>query len=112
MIRRETLPPISDYGLIGNRHSCALIERSGTIDWCCLPHLDDASVFGALLDLRRGGHWRVGPAGRASTSRAYLGIAGAPRPLPSHARERWGAEACLEVVDVVAGSPADAGGVL
>ena len=75
MIRRETLPPISDYGLIGNRHSCALIERSGTIDWCCLPHLDDASVFGALLDLRRGGHWRVGPAGRASTSRAYLGIA-------------------------------------
>jgi S1-C subfamily serine protease len=43
--------------------------------------------------------------------RAYLGIAGAPRPLPPGLRERWGADPCVELVDVVAGSPADAAGL-
>jgi GH15 family glucan-1,4-alpha-glucosidase len=73
MTRRESHPRISDYGLIGNRHTCALVDRDGSIDWCCLPHLDDASVFGALLDLRRGGHWRIAPAGRRTSTRAYAG---------------------------------------
>jgi S1-C subfamily serine protease len=42
--------------------------------------------------------------------RAYLGIAGGPRPLPPHARARSGRESCIEVVEVVEGSPAaDAG---
>ncbi len=42
--------------------------------------------------------------------RAYLGIAGGPRPLPPHARARSGRDSCIEVVEVVDGSPAaDAG---
>lgn len=75
MIQRDQLPPISDYGLIGNRYSCALVDRDGSIDWCCLPNLDDPSLFGALLDVRRGGHWSVTPAGRSRATRAYLGAA-------------------------------------
>ncbi len=43
--------------------------------------------------------------------RAYLGIAGAPRPLPPALREEWGAEPCVELVEVVPGSPADAAGL-
>ncbi len=43
--------------------------------------------------------------------RAYLGIAGAPRPLPPALREGWGAEPCVELVEVVPGSPADAAGL-
>ena len=43
--------------------------------------------------------------------RAYLGIAGGERPLPPGARERWGTGAGLEVVEVVAGSPADRAGL-
>jgi S1-C subfamily serine protease len=43
--------------------------------------------------------------------RAYLGIAGGPRPLPPRARERFGVETGVEVVEVVPGSPADRGGV-
>jgi len=43
--------------------------------------------------------------------RAYLGIAGAPRPLPPPARARWGDEPCVEVAQVVEGSPAEAGGL-
>jgi S1-C subfamily serine protease len=39
--------------------------------------------------------------------RAYLGIAGGPRPLPPRARKQFGVEAGVEVVEVVPGSPAE-----
>ena len=38
--------------------------------------------------------------------RAYLGIAGGPRPVPPAARQAVGDGACIEVVEVVQGSPA------
>jgi GH15 family glucan-1,4-alpha-glucosidase len=66
-------PPISDYALIGNRHTCALVSRDGSVDWCCLPYLDSASSFAAVLDARRGGRWRLAPVGTSSARRAYLG---------------------------------------
>jgi S1-C subfamily serine protease len=43
--------------------------------------------------------------------RAYIGIAGGPRPLPPQARIRLGRNAGLEVVEVVDGSPAQRAGV-
>jgi serine protease Do len=43
--------------------------------------------------------------------RAYLGIAGGPRPLPPRLRAIAEAETCVEVVEVVPGSPADDAGV-
>jgi S1-C subfamily serine protease len=43
--------------------------------------------------------------------RAYLGIAGAPRPLPPREHARWGREPCVEVAQVIEGSPADTGGL-
>src|SRR5215207_1813649 len=44
--------------------------------------------------------------------RAYLGIAGGPRPLPPRARaRRGGMESAVEVVEVVPDSPADRGGL-
>jgi serine protease Do len=38
--------------------------------------------------------------------RAYLGIAGGPRPVPPQARSMAGSDSCVEVVEVVDGSPA------
>ncbi len=43
--------------------------------------------------------------------RAYLGIAGGPRPLPPHARTRIGRAAGVEIVEVVAESPAERAGL-
>jgi S1-C subfamily serine protease len=43
--------------------------------------------------------------------RAYIGIAGGPRPLPPHARVRLDRTAGLEVVEVADGSPAQRAGL-
>jgi len=43
--------------------------------------------------------------------RAYLGIAGGPRPLPPRLARRLGREAGVEIVEVVPGGPADRAGM-
>jgi S1-C subfamily serine protease len=43
--------------------------------------------------------------------RGYFGIAGSARPLPPAARERWAPGDCVEVIEVVPGSPADRAGL-
>ena len=43
--------------------------------------------------------------------RAYVGIAGGPRPLPPHARVRLGRRSGVEVVEVASGSPAERDGL-
>jgi GH15 family glucan-1,4-alpha-glucosidase len=58
--------PIEDYGAIGNMRSVALVSRRGSVDWCCFPSLDSGSVFAAILDHRRGGRFRIAPAGAAA----------------------------------------------
>src|SRR2546421_7420 len=58
----EGPPSISDYGLIGDCHSAALVSRSASVDWCCMPRLDSGSCFGRLLDWERGGFCAVVPA--------------------------------------------------
>jgi len=66
-------PPIADHGVIGNLHTVALICSDGTIDWYCSPRFDSPSVFGSLLDAKRGGHFALRPAdGEWQTKQLYL----------------------------------------
>ena len=67
-----TYLPISDYGLIGNCHSSALVSRDGSIDWLCLPRFDSAALFCRLLDWRKGGYFQVSPPFVKSVRRRYL----------------------------------------
>src|ERR1035438_3563269 len=65
-------PAIDDYGIIGDCRSAALVSRDGSIDWLCWPRFDKPSIFAALLDRQRGGHWRVSPVGAATIERQYV----------------------------------------
>jgi GH15 family glucan-1,4-alpha-glucosidase len=55
--------PIAEHGVIGDLHTAALVGSDGTIDWYCCPSFDSPSVFGAILDADRGGHFSLTPDG-------------------------------------------------
>lgn len=48
-----------DYGVVGNCKSAALVSRTGSIDWCCLPEFDSTSVFAKILDKDIGGSFEI-----------------------------------------------------
>jgi GH15 family glucan-1,4-alpha-glucosidase len=60
---------IEDYGLIGNTYTCALVSRSGSIDWMCAPRFDSDACFSALIGYDEHGRWAVRPAVRVNETR-------------------------------------------
>lgn len=70
--RTETYKPISEYGIIGDMRTSALIGVDGSIDWCCFPRFDSASLFAALLDHKRGGRFRIEPTAPYTSQQRYL----------------------------------------
>jgi GH15 family glucan-1,4-alpha-glucosidase len=55
---------IGARGAIGDGLTCALVRVDGAIDWCCMPRFDSPSVFGAALDVHRGGITWIQPTRR------------------------------------------------
>ena len=65
-------PPISDYGLLSDCHSAALVSKDGSIDWCCFHRFDARPVFARILDWEKGGHFRIAPTDDYTVIRRYL----------------------------------------
>ncbi|MGE5237836.1 MAG: glycoside hydrolase family 15 protein [Chloroflexota bacterium] len=68
----DSYPPIGDYGYIADCHSCALVSRSGSIDWACMPRFDSGSCFARILDWHNGGFCQISPIGSYRSSRRYI----------------------------------------
>jgi GH15 family glucan-1,4-alpha-glucosidase len=64
--------PIADHAFLSDRHSCALVDRAGSVEWLCFPRFDGPAVFGRLLD-DDAGHWQVRPEGEWTATRRYAG---------------------------------------
>ncbi|MGH8718957.1 MAG: glycoside hydrolase family 15 protein, partial [Burkholderiales bacterium] len=69
--QEQRYPPISDYALIADCHSSALVSKSGSIDWCCMPRFDSDSCFARLLDWQEGGYCAIAPTEDYTVARQY-----------------------------------------
>jgi GH15 family glucan-1,4-alpha-glucosidase len=65
---------IEDYAMIGDCRTAAIVCRSGSIDWFCVPRFDSAACFAALLGTKDNGRWLIEPAAKKfKSTRAYRG---------------------------------------
>jgi GH15 family glucan-1,4-alpha-glucosidase len=64
--------PIADHAFLSDRHSAALVDRAGSVEWLCFPRFDSPSVFARLLD-DDAGHWQVRPEGEWQAARCHVG---------------------------------------
>jgi GH15 family glucan-1,4-alpha-glucosidase len=66
--------PIESYALVGDMQTAALVSRTGSIDWLCVPRFDSPACFAALLGDEDNGFWRLAPTGaERCTRRSYDG---------------------------------------
>src|ERR1700749_4168741 len=86
--------PIEEHGIVGNLRTVALLGTDGTVDWYCPSRFDAPSLFGALLDDRKGGYFSLpSRTGNARPKQLYL-------PDPNILLTRFqGKEAVGEVID-------------
>lgn len=61
-----------NIGLVGNCNYLAYIRDDSSVCWMCWPMMDSSFVFGALLDEKRGGEFKIVPEKLISTKQRYL----------------------------------------
>ena len=67
----ETARKISDYAMIGDCQTAAMVSRDGSIDWLSVPRFDAPALFAALLGDAENGRCRIAPSGKYEVSRRY-----------------------------------------
>jgi GH15 family glucan-1,4-alpha-glucosidase len=64
---------LEHHGIIGDLCTAALCSREGSIDFMCFPRFDSPTIFAALLDPERGGHFLLAPeCGESRQRQLYL----------------------------------------
>jgi GH15 family glucan-1,4-alpha-glucosidase len=63
--------PIADHALLSDRHSSALVDTAGSVEWLSFPRFDSPSIFGRLLG-PDAGHWQLRPREEWQSSRRYV----------------------------------------
>src|SRR5947208_14389352 len=63
--------PISEYAMLSDCSSAALVGSDGSIDWLCLPRFDSPALFSRLLD-PDAGHFAIAPTAPFTVTRAYV----------------------------------------
>jgi len=102
----EAIPrPIEAHAAIGDMRSLALVATDGTIDFLCWPRFDSPSIFAALLDPAKGGHFALAPdIADARTVQMYL-------PDTNIVLTRWlGEGGSAELMDFMPATPDDCAG--
>lgn len=86
--------PSLDHAVIGNGRILALVSPTGFIDWLCMPRFDSPSVFGRLLDEKRGGTFGITSGGEERRgASAYLRNTNVVRTVFESGNDSW------EVID-------------
>lgn len=64
--------PISEYAVLGDGRTAALVSRLGSVDWLCLPRFDSPACFAALLGDPSHGRWLLTVRDAVEVTRQYL----------------------------------------
>jgi GH15 family glucan-1,4-alpha-glucosidase len=105
----EKYPPIADYGLISDGQSGALVSRTGSIDWCCLPRFDSGSSFGRILDWEKGGYFSISPASGSRDAGVHRTYVGQTMVLETRFRVEGGEAVVLDCLTMSSDGPTGAG---
>lgn len=62
---------IAEHALLSDRHSSALVDTAGSVEWLNFPRFDSPSVFARLLG-PDAGHWQIAPTSEWKSSRRYV----------------------------------------
>jgi GH15 family glucan-1,4-alpha-glucosidase len=57
---------ISDYAMIGDCETAAIVSRTGAVEWFCWPSFDSDACFAALVGEPANGHWTLAPKAAAT----------------------------------------------
>ena len=68
-----TTVPISEYAVLGDGRTAALVSRRGSIDWLCLPRFDSDASLAAILGHPGHGRWLLTVPDAHDVARRYLG---------------------------------------